>query len=137
MLKISYDQLYNHPLKENHRFPMIKYELIPEQLILENTCNESNFFKPGLINEENILLTHDKIYYEKLKNQELNKKELRAIGFPMSEKLIQREKRMPAPTLPSPNACSPSQGNATPTMSKPTPLRVSETATARRPPRMA
>ena len=92
MLKISYDQLYNHPLKENHRFPMIKYELIPEQLILENTCNESNFFKPGLINEENILLTHDKIYYEKLKNQELNKKELRAIGFPMSEKLIQREK---------------------------------------------
>ena len=92
MLKISYDHLYNHPLKENHRFPMIKYELIPEQLILENTCNESNFFKPGLINEENILLTHDKIYYEKLKNQELNKKELRAIGFPMSEKLIQREK---------------------------------------------
>ena len=74
MLKISYDHLYNHPLKENHRFPMIKYELIPEQLIIENTCNESNFFKPGLINEENILLTHDKIYYEKLKNQELNKR---------------------------------------------------------------
>ena len=92
MLKISYNHLYKHPLKENHRFPMIKYELIPEQLIIENTCDESNFFNPGLINEENILLTHDKIYYEKLKNQELNKKELRAIGFPMSEKLIQREK---------------------------------------------
>ncbi len=92
MLKISYNHLYNHPLKENHRFPMIKYELIPEQLIIENTCDKSNFFNPGLINEENILLTHDKIYYEKLKNQELNKKELRAIGFPMSEKLIKREK---------------------------------------------
>ena len=92
MLKIAHDQLYNHPLKENHRFPMIKYELIPEQLIFENTCNESNFFKPGIISEKNILLTHDKVYYEKLKNQLLDKKELRVIGFPMSEKLIQREK---------------------------------------------
>ena len=92
MLKIAHDQLYNHPLKENHRFPMIKYELIPEQLVLENTCSKNNFFKPGVISEKNILLTHDKVYYEKLKNQQLDKKELRAIGFPMSEKLIQREK---------------------------------------------
>ena len=42
MLKIANDSLYNHPLKENHRFPMIKYELIPEQLLIENTCNENN-----------------------------------------------------------------------------------------------
>ena len=47
MLKIANHSLYNHPLKENHRFPMIKYELIPEQLLMENTCNENNFFNPG------------------------------------------------------------------------------------------
>ena len=40
MLKIAHDKIYNHQLKENHRFPMIKYELIPEQIIIENTCNE-------------------------------------------------------------------------------------------------
>ena len=33
MLKISFDQKYIYPLEENHRFPMIKYELIPQQLI--------------------------------------------------------------------------------------------------------
>ena len=33
MLKISFDNIYKHKLSENHRFPMIKYELIPEQLI--------------------------------------------------------------------------------------------------------
>ena len=66
MLKIAHHALYNHPLKENHRFPMIKYELIPEQLIMENTCVENNFFKPKIISEENILLTHDKIYFDKL-----------------------------------------------------------------------
>ena len=92
MLKIAHHSLYNHPLKENHRFPMIKYELIPEQLIMENTCVENNFFKPKIISEENILLTHDKIYLDKLQNQQLDRKEIRAIGFPMSEKLIEREK---------------------------------------------
>ena len=92
MLKIAHHALYNHPLKENHRFPMIKYELIPEQLIMENTCVENNFFKPKIISEENILLTHDKIYFDKLQNQQLDRKEIRAIGFPMSEKLIEREK---------------------------------------------
>ena len=33
MLKIAHDLLYKHLLKENHRFPMIKYEMIPEQLM--------------------------------------------------------------------------------------------------------
>ena len=32
MLKIAHDILYKHPLKENHRFPKIKYELIQEQI---------------------------------------------------------------------------------------------------------
>ncbi len=99
MLKIALDSLYNHPLKENHRFPMIKYELIPEQLIIENTCNESNFFKPGEIMDESILLTHDISYYQKLQNQRLNKKEIRAIGFPMSKALIKREKKIMQGTI--------------------------------------
>tara|TARA_Y100000766_G_C18803976_1_gene554522 strand:+ start:117 stop:1019 length:903 start_codon:yes stop_codon:yes gene_type:complete len=99
MLKIANDILYKHPLKENHRFPMIKYELIPEQLIMENTCVERNFFKPGNIKDDIILLTHEKYYYEKLKNQELDKKEIRAIGFPMSKLLLDREKTIVQGTL--------------------------------------
>ena len=94
MLKIAHDKIYNHPLKENHRFPMIKYELIPEQLIIENTCNENNFFNPSDIEDNVILLTHESDYYNKLINQKLEKKEIRAIGFPMSQKLIEREKKI-------------------------------------------
>ena len=44
MLKIAFDKTYKHPLDENHRFPMIKYDLIPEQLLRENTCDEESFF---------------------------------------------------------------------------------------------
>ncbi len=99
MLKIAHHALYNHPLKQNHRFPMIKYELIPEQLIMENTCVENNFFKPGNLKDSIILLTHERYYYEKLKNQQLDKKEIRAIGFPMSKQLIEREKMIVQGTL--------------------------------------
>ncbi len=94
MLNIAHDLLYKHLLKENHRFPMIKYEMIPEQLIREGTCNMNNFFIPGEIDDSTILLTHDKNYYYRLMNQELSDKEKRAIGFPMSDRLVQREKKI-------------------------------------------
>tara|TARA_B100000989_G_scaffold99160_1_gene72352 strand:+ start:2420 stop:3322 length:903 start_codon:yes stop_codon:yes gene_type:complete len=94
MLKIAHDTLYKHLLKQNHRFPMIKYELIPEQLVNEGTCGFDNFFVPGEIDDSTILSTHDKKYYSKLVNQDLNEKERRAIGFPMSERLVQREKKI-------------------------------------------
>ena len=94
MLKIAHDKLYKHLLKENHRFPMIKYEMVPERLIGEGTCNKDNFFIPGEIDDSTILLTHDKNYYYKLMRQELSDKEKRAIGFPMSDMLVQREKKI-------------------------------------------
>ena len=37
MLKIAFDPIYAHPLPEGHRFPMLKYELIPEQLLYEGS----------------------------------------------------------------------------------------------------
>ena len=92
MLKISFDQKYIYPLEENHRFPMIKYELIPEQLIRENTCCHDNFFSPKQILDKDVLLTHEKSYFQKLVSQTLSKSELRPIGFPMSNDLVEREK---------------------------------------------
>jgi|GEM_PF-4451178 hypothetical protein len=38
MIQIAFDPIYAHPLPENHRFPMLKYELIPRQLLHEGTC---------------------------------------------------------------------------------------------------
>lgn len=89
-MKIAYSPIYKYELPEKHRFPMVKYELLPEQLLYEGTVKEENFFHPEALAEETILLTHEKSYWEKLKNQQLSRKEARAIGFPMSEKLVQR-----------------------------------------------
>jgi len=99
MLKIAFDKIYKHPLDENHRFPMIKYDLIPEQLLRENTCNQDNFFIPSKLDDYNALLTHDKDYYERFSSLELTKKELRPIGFPMSKELVVREKKIAQGTI--------------------------------------
>ena len=91
MVKIAFDPIYAHPLPENHRFPMSKYELIPAQLIHEGTCTAANFFNPSSCLEKVILLTHEKKYLDKLLNQQLSTAEQRKIGFPQSPELIQRE----------------------------------------------
>ena len=91
MIKIAFDPVYAHPLPDNHRFPMLKYELIPEQLLHEGTCTEANFFKPGTCATEIVVQTHDKGYLDKLLNQQLTASEQRKIGFPLSPELIQRE----------------------------------------------
>jgi acetoin utilization deacetylase AcuC-like enzyme len=90
MLKIAWSSIYKYELPENHRFPMIKYELLPEQLLYEGTITESNIFQPTPISEEIILQTHEKNFWEKLKNLTLTRKEIRAIGFPLSETLVRR-----------------------------------------------
>jgi len=90
MLKIAYSPIYKYELPNGHRFPMIKYELIPEQLLYEGTIKEGNFFHPDAATEETILLTHDAKYWEKLKSQQLTAKEIRKIGFPMSSQLVKR-----------------------------------------------
>lgn len=91
MIQIAYDPIYAHPLPENHRFPMLKYELIPQQLLHEGTCHEGHFFRPGSCAVEVVLATHDAAYFDKLLKQQLSPSEQRKIGFEQSEQLIQRE----------------------------------------------
>jgi acetoin utilization deacetylase AcuC-like enzyme len=91
MLKISFDPIYVHPLPEGHRFPMLKYELIPAQLLHEGLITAENIYSPGELTEEVILWTHDKDYWEQLRNLTLPAKEQRRIGFPLSAQLVNRE----------------------------------------------
>lgn len=92
MLKIAYHPIYKHPLPEGHRFPMIKYELLPQQLLYEGTCTEDNFFEPSFPEDRHILAAHDEEYYRNLVGLQLSKREARKIGFPLSEALVKRER---------------------------------------------
>lgn len=91
MIRIAFDPIYAHPLPEGHRFPMLKYELIPEQLLHEGTITNDQLFSPEPCKEAIVLLTHDKIYFDKLIHQTLTPSEQRKIGFPQSPELTLRE----------------------------------------------
>ncbi|PZF74088.1 histone deacetylase family protein [Taibaiella soli] len=94
MKYIAYDPIFAHPLPDGHRFPMAKYELIPGQLIYEGVITEANLFAPQPAAEEDILRAHDADYWRRMKNQQLTEREMRAIGFPLSAQLVEREIRI-------------------------------------------
>jgi acetoin utilization deacetylase AcuC-like enzyme len=91
MLKIAFHQIYKHELPVGHRFPMEKYDLLPQQLIYEGTCIEENFFEPEIPNNKHFFTVHDPEYFFDLLNITLSQKEARKIGFPLSEALVARE----------------------------------------------
>ena len=99
MLKLAFDPIYAHPLPEGHRFPMLKYELIPLQLKHEGIINHEHIFSPDILDEEIVLLTHDAEYWEKLKNLRLTYQEEKRTGFPLSAQLVKRELRIARGTI--------------------------------------
>ncbi|NQX38597.1 Acetoin utilization deacetylase AcuC [Pedobacter steynii] len=99
MVKIAWHHLFAHPLPEGHRFPMIKYELIPGQLLYEGVISASNLFAPELVSEAVILLSHDPGYWEQLRDLTLPAREQRRIGFPLNAQLLEREMRIAQGTI--------------------------------------
>jgi acetoin utilization deacetylase AcuC-like enzyme len=88
---IAYDPIYAHPLPEGHRFPMLKYELIPEQLLHEGSITSHELHAPQPCPDEIVLWTHDTSYLHDLKALALTPQHVRRIGFPLSQQLVQRE----------------------------------------------
>jgi acetoin utilization deacetylase AcuC-like enzyme len=99
MLKIAWAPEYSHPLPEGHRFPMEKYNLLPEQLLFEGTISEHNLFEPVPAPHEAILGIHTAEYLEKLLTLNLSAQEIRKIGFPLSKSLIYREIKIAGGTI--------------------------------------
>ncbi|WP_031426513.1 histone deacetylase [Flavimarina sp. Hel_I_48] len=91
MLKIAYHPIYKHPLPKGHRFPMEKYELLPQQLLLEGTVTQADFYEPGMPDENYILAVHTQEYFQNLKALDLERRAARKVGFPLSAELVQRE----------------------------------------------
>jgi len=99
MLPIAFHPIYKHFLPEGHKFPMLKYELLPQQLILEGIADEEDFFAPESADLEDVYAVHNKEYVDDLLNLTLDPKAVRKIGFPLSAELIERELRITQGTI--------------------------------------
>ena len=78
---------------------MLKYELIPEQLLYEGTIFSEQLFEPRAIDLQVVLKTHCPQYVDKLLDQNLDRLEERRMGFPQSQQLILRELTITQGTL--------------------------------------
>ncbi|GAK96107.1 deacetylases [Nonlabens tegetincola] len=92
MFPIAFHPIYKHPLPDGHRFPMIKYELLPQQLIHEGIATATDFFEPSKKCElDDVLRVHTNTYYNDLITLNLERRAARKLGFPLSEELVHRE----------------------------------------------
>lgn len=91
MLPVAFDPSYVLALPENHRFPMEKYELLPQQLLREGSCDPSDFFRPTSAEWMDVTRTHQESYVKRLQAGALERSEIRKIGFPWSAEMVARE----------------------------------------------
>jgi acetoin utilization deacetylase AcuC-like enzyme len=70
---------------------MLKYELLPQQLLHEGTAMQTDFFEPEICDLAPVLAIHKQEYVNDLLQLTLNAKAARKIGFPLSKELVERE----------------------------------------------
>lgn len=99
MFPIAYHAIYKHPLPEGHRFPMVKYELLPQQLLLEGIAEPKQFFQPGLPDMKHITAVHTTDYVTQLIKLTVDARASRKTGFPLSAELVERELRIAQGTI--------------------------------------
>lgn len=78
---------------------MLKYELLHGQLLHEGVVTTNDFFEPELLDQSLLEGVHEATYCGRLFALELDKAEIRRIGFPLSELLVARELRIAQGTL--------------------------------------
>ncbi|PWQ95037.1 histone deacetylase family protein [Leucothrix pacifica] len=103
-MKAYYCDTFNLPLPEKHRFPMIKYRRLRERIEAFNQSSASSkkaieLVLPPAASDAELMLAHDEEYVRKATQGMLNDKEVRAIGFPWTEALIERSRRSSGATM--------------------------------------
>jgi len=95
-LKAFYTDHFVLPLPDGHRFPMEKYSRLRD---LVSTLSQIELVEAPSATDTQILYAHDPNYLIKIIAGELNPKEQREIGFPWSEKMVERSRRSAGATV--------------------------------------
>jgi acetoin utilization deacetylase AcuC-like enzyme len=98
-VKVFYSDHFVLPLPEGHRFPMKKYSMLRERVERSGICKNGELRAPRAVTDEEILRTHDPGYLEKVVAGALTDKEMRRIGFPWSQRMVERSRRASGGTL--------------------------------------
>ncbi len=96
MIPLIYHPIYSQlALPSQHRYPINKYRLLYDAVKSEMAQNPSwanhfEFFQPQALSLDAVKRVHDSEYVDALARGELPAAKMRRIGFPWSERLIER-----------------------------------------------
>jgi acetoin utilization deacetylase AcuC-like enzyme len=98
-LKVFYSDHFVLPLPGGHRFPMVKYSMLRERVAAASICEPDEMRVPSPVSDEEILRAHERAYLRRVVDGTLTPKEMRRIGFPWSERMVERSRRASGGTL--------------------------------------
>ena len=98
-MKIFYSDRFVLPLPEGHRFPMRKYAMLRERVEAAGICSPGELRVPRPATDEELLRAHARGYLDRVKTGTLSRDEIRRIGFPWSEQMVERSRRSCGATL--------------------------------------
>jgi acetoin utilization deacetylase AcuC-like enzyme len=98
-LKIFYSDHFVLPLPEGHRFPMVKYSMLREKVVASGLFGSDEMRVPHPVSDEEILRAHERSYLRRVVAGTLSPKEMRRIGFPWSERMVERSRRASGGTV--------------------------------------
>ena len=95
-VKAFYTDHFVLPLPDGHRFPMQKYRLLRDQVAL---LDGLELKEPPAASDEDLIRVHDQEYVKRVTQGKLSTAEIREIGFPWSELMVERSKRSAGATI--------------------------------------
>jgi acetoin utilization deacetylase AcuC-like enzyme len=98
-MKVFYSDRFVLPLPEGHRFPMLKYSELRERVAASSVCGPGELGEPDAVTDEQILRAHRPDYLRRVVSGTLTEKEVRRIGFPWSERMVERSRRASGGTV--------------------------------------
>ena len=87
------------PLPPGHRFPMAKYARLRERLGASGEFRPDDFRVPEGASDAEILRAHCPAYLARVRGGTLSAEEVRRIGFPWSEAMVERSRRSVGGTI--------------------------------------
>lgn len=84
---------YSIPLPAGHRFPIEKYAMLRDRVLSEGLLDRSFVHEPERATRDDLLTVHTPDYVDRLTVGGLTNDELRRLGFPWSDYLVERSHR--------------------------------------------
>jgi acetoin utilization deacetylase AcuC-like enzyme len=87
---------FHYELPEGHRFPLGRYRMLREVIEAEGIAQ---VLEADAATDDDLLLAHDPLYVDRVKNGRMSDRELKAFGLPWSPGLVERGRRSVGATI--------------------------------------